>query len=356
MPEHSLPLSAAINAQAELHHQYFLGLQLMVSVQEGPDVVFDWMFRLFRRQHEEKFLSSFDKLGLSDLPHAVACAKYHVLSNGMGGVAVEYIFETDQKAWVRFRYPRWMYAGPALCGIPVEASRGFLHGWYAQNGVSLGNPRLGYVCVSEDLTGQFGLCGYFKEYDHELSAEERLQFAPDERPPAFVESDQPAPPASEWSSERLAKANRNYAVEYIRNGFRALADVIGRERMLELGQRAARLIGLQNYQAMAESVGATDGGVSDAASFLVQLMAGMGDACAVSTSPDGYVQIEQSGLRVTRDLPDDEAQDLLSCWIEIWRGAIHSHRHFMDVTCERAGEKLVWTIKDAQAASAITSR
>ena len=30
------------------------------------------------------------------------------------------------------------------------------------------------------MTGQFGLCGFFKEYDRELSPEERLQFKPDE--------------------------------------------------------------------------------------------------------------------------------------------------------------------------------
>ena len=348
--------SSAINAQADLHHQYFLGLQLMVSTQEGPDVVFDWMFRLFRRQHEDKFLSSFDKLGLADLPHAVACAKYHVLSNGIGGVAVEYMYETDQKAWVRFRYPRWMYAGPALCGIPVEASRGFLHGWYAQNGVSLGNPRLGYVCVSEDLTGQFGLCGYFKEYDHDLSDEERLQFAPDERPPLFDPEAQPMPPANEWNEERLAKANRNYAVEYIRNGVRALAAVIGRDRTLELGQRAARLIGLQNYQPMAKAVGGVDGGVEDAAAFLARMMVGMGDTCAVTRQSDGSMRIAQTGLRIVRDLPSNEQDDLLACWIEIWRGALHSHRHFMDVTCERESGSLVWTIQDTQPPLATTSR
>ena len=72
--------------------------------------------------------------------------------------------------------PSWMYAGAAICGIPVEASRG-LYGWYAQNGVSLNNPRLGFICVSEDMTGQFGLCGYFKEFDRALSPQERLQFA-----------------------------------------------------------------------------------------------------------------------------------------------------------------------------------
>lgn len=55
----------AIAAQAALHHQFFLGLQLMVSVEEDKKTVYDWMFKLFRRQHEEKFLSSFEKLGLS---------------------------------------------------------------------------------------------------------------------------------------------------------------------------------------------------------------------------------------------------------------------------------------------------
>ena len=255
-----MPLNTnAIAAQAALHHQYFLGLQLMVAVEESRDTVYQWMFRLFRRQHEEKFLSSFAKLGLADLPHAVACAKYHVLSNGVGGVAVEYLEESDRKAWVRFRYPRWMYAGPAICGIPVEASRGFLNGWYAHNDVSLQNPRLGFVCVSEDVTGQFGLCGYFREYDHELSDDERLVFAPDEPVPVYDAAAQPSPPQGEWSEERLSKANRNYAVEYIRNGIVALTEVLGLERTQALAQKAARLTGLQHYPIMADAVGAVDG-------------------------------------------------------------------------------------------------
>ena len=335
----------AIAAQAELHHQYFLGLQLMVAVEEPSQTVFDWMFRLFRRQHEEKFLSSFTKLGLDGLPPAVACAKYHVLSNSMGGVAVEYMSESDTKAWVRFRYPRWMYGGPAICGIPVEASRGFLHGWYAQNGVSLGNPRLGFVCVSEDVTGQFGLCGYFKEYGQDLADGDRLVFAPDERPPPYDSAAQPAPPAAEWSQERLAKANRNYAVEYIRNGINALTEVIGRERTLELAKRSARLTGLQQFPAMASAVGAGDGGPDEAGRFLCAMMAGMGDDCVLETGGDGTVRVLQSGLRIARDLDAAQREDLLACWIEIWRGAIHSQRMFMDVECAIELEQLHWSIR-----------
>lgn len=334
-----------IEAQAHLHHQYFLGLQLMVAVEQGRDVVGDWMFRLFRRQHEDKFLSSFDKLGLSDLPHAVACARYHVLSNGVGGVRVEYMEENDQKAWVRFRYPRWMYDGPAICGIPVEASRGFLKGWYAQNGVSLKNPRLGYVCVSEDLTGQFGLCGYFREYDYDLEPEDRLRFAPDEVPPPFDPAQQPAPPEEHWTAERLAKAARNYAMEYCRNGLRELAHVIGRDKATDIGKRAARLTGLQQYRHMAEQTGAVDGGVADAGRFLAAVLSGMGDPIDLSIAHDGRsARLEQASLRIVRGFDGEDRDMMLSCWLELWRGAISSHRAFMDVSVDPTGEGLTWTL------------
>jgi hypothetical protein len=331
----------AVKAQADLHHQYLLGLELMVAVREGPKVIEAWMFRLFRRQHHEKFLSSFEKLGLGGLPHAVACARYHVLSNSIGGVAVEYMEESARKAWVRFRYPRWMYAGAAICGVPVEASRGFLRGWYAHNGVSLNNPRLGFVCVSEDMTGSFGFCGYFREYDHDLSAQERLQFRPGERPPPFDPAAQPKPPTADWGAERLAKAERNYAVEYIRNGLVELAGVVGTGRAMELGKHAARLIGLQTYPAMAAAVGAVDGDARDAARFLAGTLAGMDDEATVEA--DG-VTVRQRGLRIVRGLDADARRIVLDCWVELWRGAVHSHRAFLDLDVQEVGDGLVWTV------------
>ena len=339
--------NAVYTAQAEIHHQYFLGLQLMVATCEPREAVYEWMFKLFRKQHEDKFLSSFDKLGLAHLPHAVACAKYHVLSNSIGGVGVEYAEESDTKAWVRFRYPRWMYAGPAICGIPVEASRGFLYGWYAQNGVSLKNPRLRFVCVSEDMTGQFGLCGYFEECEHYLGDEERLKFSPNERPPPFNQKMQPKPPSGDWSAERLAKANRNYAVEYIRNGIPALIEVLGRERAIELGKKAALLIGLQHYQAAARAVDGVDGGVNCVADFLVKILEGMGDKCSVSIDGD-TASVTQQGLRVVRGMENKYKTDVLHCWTEIWRGMVKSHRQFMDLGWKLEKDSLIWAVQNAE--------
>jgi len=337
----------AIKAQAEMHHAYLLGLQLMISTRKGPEVMEEWMFRLFRRQHLDKFLSSFNKLGITGESDAVACAKYHVLSNSIGGVPVEYMAESDKKAWVRFRYPRWMYHGATICGVPVGVSRGFLKGWYAHNGVSLKNPRLGYVCVSEDMTGEFGFCGYFKEYDHDLSDDERLQFAKGELPPPFKAEDQPAPPPSEWNEERLEKANRNYAMDYIRNGLNELAGVIGKEETIELASLAARLIGLQYYPQTASTLDAVDGSVQDATSYLMDMMRGMGDT--VILIPGGSsdsTSFEQTGLRIVRGLEGEERELLLTCWKELWLGTIRSHRQMMTLEMQQVNEeKLVWTVK-----------
>ncbi len=336
---------AAIDAQAHLHHAYLIGLQLMVSSREGATVVGDWMFRLFRRQHHEKFLSSFAKLGLRELPHAIACARYHVLSNAIGGVAVEYMEEGPTKAWVRFRYPRWMYAGPAICGVPVEASRGFLRGWYAHNGVSLGNPRLRFVCVSEDMTGEFGLCGYFEECEHDLADEERLHFAPGELPPRFDPDAQPIPPQEQWNDERLRKANRNYAVEYIRNGLVELAAVIGAERTRELGGLAARLVGMQCWRETAQMVGTTDGGIDQAGEYLHRMLAGMDDEIDPPVPLEtGGVGLSQRGLRIVRGIDGDERKLLLDCWTQLWVGAVRAHREMLDLRYEWADVRMFWQL------------
>lgn len=347
--------TAAVAAMADLHHQWLLGLQLMVAMRAGPTVVGDWMFRLFRQQHEAKFLSSFAKLGLDGLPHAVACARYHVLSNAIGGVAVEYMadpVDPETMAWVRFRYPRWMFDGPVLCGMPIEASRGFLRGWYAHNGVSLGNARLGFVCVSEDMSGQFGLCGYFKEYTHDLSEDQRLLFAPHERPPPFDPAQQPLPPAAGWSAGRLAKAQRNYAMEYIRNGVATLVQVLGRADAMALVVQAARLTGLQSYARLAQAAGAVDGGPADSAQLLATLFAGMDDACSLQIDAGGQAaQVHQHGLRLLRGLHGPARDDLLAGWVALWRGVLQSQRAFLTVQATPLDDGLLWRI-EADAANA----
>ncbi len=338
---------ASIRASAHLLHALFLGLQLGVASQHGREVMGDWMFRLFRRQHREKFLSSFEKLGLTGLPHAVACARYHVLSNTMGGVGVEYAYESDRKAWVRFRYPRWMYQGATICGVPVEVSRGFLRGWYAQNGVSLGNPRLGFVCISEDMTGEFGLTGYFREFEQPLGEDQRLQFARDELPPRFDPDRQPRPPAERWDAARLAKASRNYVLEYLRNGLAELAAVIGFDAARSIGMHCARLIGLQYFAETAAMMGCDE---DDLAGYLGALLEGLGDGARISHGGEAVV-VEQTGLRIARGLEGEERALMLACWEALLRGAASAGRDLAWLEMSERDDGLRWSIRPVRARS-----
>ena len=149
-----MPDSAAlIQAVADLHRAAFTGTVLATVARRGTSAAADLVFAVFRRQHHERFLPGLQKLGLAGLPHAVAAAQYHYLSNRIGGVSVEYMRETDGKAWIRYAPPRWLWHGTAICGIPGEVSRAMLRGWHAHNGVSLGNPRLGFVCTGQVADG-----------------------------------------------------------------------------------------------------------------------------------------------------------------------------------------------------------
>ena len=68
------PAERAPRAVADLYHAYFTGLILPLVSRRGSGDAARWMHAVFRHQHHEKFLSSFEKLGLSGMPHAVACA------------------------------------------------------------------------------------------------------------------------------------------------------------------------------------------------------------------------------------------------------------------------------------------
>src|SRR4051794_6902888 len=69
---------------ADLYHAFFTGLILTVVSRRGTADAAEFVFRVFRRQQQERFLPGLEKLGLSHLPPAVAAAQYHYLSNWIG--------------------------------------------------------------------------------------------------------------------------------------------------------------------------------------------------------------------------------------------------------------------------------
>jgi hypothetical protein len=335
--------TAAYRAIELIYHSYLTGLILMLASRAGAASTAEVVFRTFRRQQLARFLPGLKKLGLDKLPHAVACAQYHYLSNQVGGVKVEYVYETDRKAWVRYPPPRWIWWGTAICGIPSEVSRAMLRGWHAHNGVALENPRLGFVCTGQTVDGYPGLEGYYREFDRELAPEERLQFAPDERCPPFRPELAPRLPATAWPEARLRKVLRNYAMEYITSILPETIAVLGAEEGGRLAGAAARLVGMQAFDDVAGLLGGVQAGAAGFAAAFARLARGQGD--------DAELQIDGARARVRqrswRLMQERGALSpaVFDAWNELWVGAALAHDRFMrvEVTERRDRGDACWT-------------
>ena len=337
-------------AIGELYHRYLTGLLLAVVTRHGTARAEEVVFQTFRRQHLEQFLPGLRKLELDHLPPAVACAQYHVLSNALGGVGVVWIPESDTKSWVRYTPPRWIFDGTAVCGIPTEVSRAMLRGWHGHNGVSLGNPRLGFVCTGTITSGVPGLEGYYCEYEREIAPDERVRFVDSERMPRVDLAEQPRLDTAAWPEERLRRTYRSYAMEYVRSLVPTLIDLLGAdEAETEIG-RTARLIGMQLYDETATALRAAPGtgGVPGFARYLAALLAAQGEDVACEVDGAGAV-VRQRGWRLMKDVPfagTDDVFTALRAWNELWVGAALAHDRFMTVaTSGSPSGTITWTIR-----------
>jgi hypothetical protein len=342
-------MSVDYAAVARLYHAWVTGLIVMVVTRRGAAAGAELVFRLFRRQHRQKFLLGLDKLGLAGLPAAVASAQYHYLSNLIGGVRVEYIGEGERKAWIRYPPPRWIWQGTAICAIPSEVSRAMLRGWHAENGVSLGNPRLGFVCTKQTVDGQDALEGYFLEHDRALGPAERLRFAPGEEAPLFDPAAAPRLPDAIWSAERLAKARRNYAMDYIRSALPELIGLFGAAEAHFLAGRSAYLTGLQLADELKATLGIAGDGAAGFAELFCRLAAAQGDDASAAADGEAVV-IRQNGWRLTdAAAPDDD--DGFAAWNALWEGclAAHDRRLRWVVLAPGAGGARRWRVQRATA-------
>lgn len=303
-----------------LYQALLTGLVLTLVTRRGEDDAAAFVFRLFRRQHLEKFRPGLVKLGLDGLPHAVACAQYHYLSNQLGGVKTEYAHESDRKAWVRYPPPRWIWYGSAICGIPSRVNAAMLHGWHGHNGVTLGNPRLGFVCTGQTVDGHPGLEGYYLEYNRDLAQDERVRFAPGEDMPDADPARAPRLDPSVWPAERLDTVLSRYAMEYVRTTLPVLLDLLGPGATRQHLGHAARLIGMQYHDETARLLGITGTGPATFARYLAALAAAQGEEVEVITGA-GEARVRQKGWRLARGLaPLDPAA--FDAWTELWHGAL----------------------------------
>jgi len=288
---------------ADLYHAYFTGLILTVVTRRGTADAAEFVFRVFRRQQQERFLPGLKKLGIDQLPPAVAAAQYHYLSNWIGGVHVEYMYESDRKAWIRYPPPRWIWKGTAICGIPSDVSKAMLRGWHANNGVALGNLRLGFVCTKQSVDGQDGLEGYYYEYDHPLELDQRLVFARHQEAPMFDHASAPALPVSSWPRPRLEKAYRNYAMEYVKTAAPVMVQLFGPEEAGHLLRLTGKLIGMQYFDEVAQALSQARGGANEFAAFVRALFDAQDDVAEIVNSGTSF-EIRQQSWTLMADVAD----------------------------------------------------
>jgi hypothetical protein len=230
---------------------------------------------------------------------------------------------------VRYPPPRWIWSGTAICGIPSEVSRAILKGWHANNGVVLGNPRLGFVCTGQTVDGQAGLEGYYTEWDRDLAPEERLQFSPGERCPPFRPDLAPRLPAASWPQERLRKVLRNYAMDYITSILPETIAVLGPEEGGHLAGAAARLVGMQTFDEVAALLGGVGPGASGFAASFARLARGQGDNAELRLESTASTVRQTSWRLMAEREPLSPA--VFDGWNELWIGAALAHDRFMRV-------------------------
>src|SRR5690606_21452944 len=133
-----------------------------------------------------------------------------------------------------------------------------------------------------------------------------------------------------WGEERVLKARRNYALQYIRT---ALPELLAQfADGGELGRRAARLIGLQHYEGTAATLGA-----ARFEDWLEGALAGCGER--IERTGDGLVQ--RGGGRM-QGKPGAEA--LMGVWSGLFDGAAAAHDRALAVTVERRGDDWLWRL------------
>ena len=317
---------AAWRAATRMHHRYLTGLILYTLQKRGEEAATELVFRTFREQHHEKFLPGLKRLGLEGLPPAVAVGRYFYLANGMGGVKMELMPESETKVWIRYPPPRWIWEGAAICAVPTPVSLAFPRAFHSQCGISMGVPNLGFVCTAVTTDGEPGLEGYFKMYDRDLADDERLQFARGEPSPDF---DPAAAPVIDLTPSQLVKSRRNYALQFVRTMLPIAVEMFGPD----LPREAAVLIGMHHAEETAEILGKEINDINGFSDYLAAMIEGGGE----TVERDGPV-IRMRGWRLMQDKPNVTA-GVFGAWHGLWEGALMTANRRLALRVEQRADR-----------------
>lgn len=202
---------------SQLYNSIYYAVTMGLIRELGHERTYEIHARLLRHHQEHFFLDGLRKLRLDqEGSDAVRCAKYHWMSNAIGGVRTGCVVENRNKAWM-FYFPHTPdNAWPGQAAI-VHTKGNMLSdyiGWHGNNGRLLGNPGLRYVATHFVCEGDPYDGGYFEDTGRALEPGELVIERPGERPPRDLPIQTCRLDEAQWPPQRQSRALRNYAVTW----------------------------------------------------------------------------------------------------------------------------------------------
>jgi hypothetical protein len=267
--------------------------------------------RMLRSHQRRFFLAGVEKLGLgAESSDAIRCARYHCLSNALGGLRMRYAVESPAKAWVFYETPSWLDS-PWSPGMSAAIFRpqfmlGVMRAWHANNGRLLGNPGLVFVVTELTARGDGRDAGYFLELGEPAAWGDRLRQRFGEAPPPDLDLLEPDLDLDRWPPERQARAWRNYAVSYAAARISSLAGTAATwdsSEVIDLGLRTALF---QRGPGLADALGLAGLPVSERC---IRLLAGVHQLAGLEAEVEirdggGLVRVSGSWLGRAPEPPE----------------------------------------------------
>lgn len=198
-----------------------------------------YITKLYASHQRQFFLPAQEKLGISSSePPAVRAAKYHLLSNALGGIRTRIAVESPSKAWILY-LPATGAIGDQTYG--EEHWLSIFPGWHARNGMSLGAPGLVFVATHLVSRGDPFTGGYFLDTGAPVEdPDDRYRQAWGEPAPSPAIRRCAELPAGDWPEGRRLKALRNFAVHWAWDRMATALEVFGPSAAADLNVAVAQ--------------------------------------------------------------------------------------------------------------------
>ena len=285
-------LSRSTTLSSRVGIPMFAGFAAMVYRDHGTTELFEVWSRMMGGAQSALLRDGMRKLGISsDEPPAVQVGKYHYFSNILGGLILEYVEESPQKVWLRYRGPYQMMPSIAAIAFPPTIRRHQFSMWHARNRHFLGYPRLGWVYTKTTLEGDPYDEGYFIEYDHDINDVEADGSAVVRDTPEFDPDRAPQLDPVAWPEVRRLKARRNYALGYVATTTHALMAMYGELEASHMIDKTVRIIATQLGREWIRDLQIEGSDLGAAAALVTGLMTALGQNYTLEPQGDRRVRI-----------------------------------------------------------------